>query len=291
MLVLTNYKLAIRRVNRARRQLKVFKPRDTQTEGIMKNHRLKVMAMSAVLSTGVLGMAAHAQEVDSVLNKGAEKVDAAKASQKRVDQIADKTYDILQDFKTVNKQIEGIRVYNAQLDRQIANQVQSMTDLEESIENATVMERQIIPLTIKMIDALENFVELDVPFQKQERMENIAKVRDSLDSSRFTAAEKFRQVLELYDIESQYSRTVDQFDGMVPIDGQDRQVTFLRVGRIALMFQTPDQKVTGVWDTANNSWEQVDSFRSAVSKGIRIAKKQAALDILTLPIPAPEAAQ
>ena len=257
----------------------------------MKNHRLKVMAMSAVLSTGMLSLAGHAQEVEDVLEEGAEKVEAAQASQDRVDQIADKTYDLLQEFKTVNKQIEGIRVYNAQLDRQIANQQQTMRDLEESIENATVMERQIMPLTLTMLDALERFVELDIPFEKEQRLEQIEQVRNNLDSSRFSAAEKFRQVLELYDIESEYSRTVDQFDGMVTIDDQERQVTFFRVGRIALMFQTPDQKITGVWNKETGSWEQKNDFRSAVAKGIRIAKQQAAIDILTLPIPAPETAQ
>src|SRR5690606_24452606 len=103
--------------------------------------------------------------------------------------------------------------------------------------------------------------------------------------------EKFRQVLELYDIESQYSRTIDQFEGMIELDGQQRQVSFFRVGRIALMYQTSDQDQTGVWDADSGSWQEANSYRSAVSKGIRIAKKQAAIDILTLPIPAPEAAQ
>lgn len=257
----------------------------------MKNHRLKVMAMSAVLSTGVLTCATHAADVDQALQAGGAKVAAAQASQKRVDAIADKTYDILQDFKTVNKQIEGLRVYNAQLDRQIANQTETMKDLSESIDNATVMERQILPLTLKMIDALAQFVELDLPFKKEERIAAIQKVRNNLDSSRFSSAEKFRQVLELYDIESQYSRTIDQYEGMVDLDGQQRQVNFFRVGRVALMFQTSDQKVTGVWNGETKAWEEVNDFRSAVSKGIRIAKKQAAIDILTLPIPAPEAAQ
>ena len=257
----------------------------------MKNHRLKVMAMSAVLSTGVLASALHAQEVVTVLQACSQKVEQAKASQKRVDTVADQTYDILKQFKTVNKQIEGLKVYNAQLDRQIANQSQTMVDLQESIENATVMERQIMPLTLKMVDALQQFVELDLPFNKESRLAAIEKVRNNLDSSRFSAAEKFRQVLELYDIESEYSRTIDQFEGMIELDGQPRQVTFFRVGRIALMYQTPDQDETGVWDADSRSWQVDNGFRSEVAKGIRIAKKQAAIDILNLPIPAPEAAQ
>lgn len=257
----------------------------------MKNHRLKVMAMSAVLSTGVLTCATHAAEVDQALQAGAAKVEAAQASQKRVDGIADKTYDILQDFKTVNKQIEGLKVYNAQLDRQIANQQTTMKDLEQSIENASVMERQILPLTVKMLDGLKQFVELDLPFKREERLEAIEKVRANLDSSRYTAAEKFRQVLELYDIESQYSRTIDYYEDMVDFEGEERQVSYFRVGRVALMFQTSDQKVTGVWDAKNSTWVESNDYRSAVAKGIRIAKKQAAIDILTLPVPAPEAAQ
>ncbi len=257
----------------------------------MKNHRLKVMAMSAVLSTGLFAGAVSAAEVETVLDAGKEKVEAAKASQKRVDTIADETYDLLQEFKKVNKQIEGLRVYNAQLDRQIANQEQDMADLKESIEEAALMERQIVPLTVQMLDALERFVELDLPFQRERRLTSIEQVRDNLDSSRFSSAEKFRQVLELYDIESEYSRTTDQWEGAVEIDGTERQVNFFRVGRIALMYQTPNQDVTGVWDKRNDTWEQANGYRSAVATGLRIARQQAAIDILTLPIPAPEAVQ
>lgn len=257
----------------------------------MKKHRLKVMAMSAVLSSGLLASAAHAQEVDQALEEGAEKVEAAQQSQDRVDDIADETYELLQEFKKVNKQVEGLRVYNAQLNRQIENQNQTMADLEESIENATEMERQILPLTLDMLDALEQFVELDLPFKKEQRLESIQEVRENMDSSRFSMAEKFRQVLELYDIESEYSRTIDHWEGMVDIDGKERQVNFFRVGRIALMFQTSNQDITGVWDEENSSWQEVNGFRSEVAEGIRIAKQQAAIDILKLPIPAPEAAQ
>ncbi|HAD10132.1 MAG TPA: hypothetical protein DCF62_11670, partial [Porticoccaceae bacterium] len=42
---------------------------------------------------------------------------------------------------------------------------------------------------------------------------------------------------------------IDQYSGLLPIDGQDRQVTFLRIGRIALLYQTSDQSQAGVWDS------------------------------------------
>lgn len=239
------------------------------------------------------GQSVLAQEVDAVLKAGAAKTEAAQQSQKRIDQLADQTYDVLQDFRLVNKQIEGLRVYNAQLEKQIDNQQQSMADIAASIENATVIERQIMPLSIKMLDALEQYINLDLPFERETRLASVARVRANLDAARFSAAEKFRQVLELYDIESGYGETIDQYSGLLPVDGQDRQVTFLRVGRIALLYQTSDQGQTGVWDSVGSQWQALPSgeYRSAVAKAIRIAKKQAAIDVLKLPIQSPEAAK
>lgn len=259
----------------------------------MKNQRLKVMALSAVLSSGLLAAGVQAATVNDVMKAGESKVAAAKSAQATIDKVADQTYNLLQDFKAVNKQIEGLRVYNAQLDNQIANQKRTMVDLEESIENASLMERQITPLTIKMIDALDQFVSLDMPFLTGERQERIEKLRENIDRSDLTTAEKFRQVLEAYKIESEYGQKIDTYRENIDIDGQEREVNILRVGRIALMYQTPDQAITGAWDSANGHWVQLDSgkYRSAVAQGIRIAKKQASIDIMKLPIQAPETAQ
>ncbi len=260
----------------------------------MKNFLTNIAWAGIVLVSGIAAVTSvHGAEVDAVLKAGADKTAQAKKSQKRIDKTAEQTYDILQDFRIVNKQIEGLQVYNAQLDKQIENQQQTMVNIAESIENATVIERQIMPLSIKMLDALEQYVNLDLPFNYEQRLEGIARVRANLEATRFGAAEKFRQVLELYDIESEYGGTIDQYSGLLPIDGQDRQVTFLRVGRVMLAYQTTDQSLTGTWDIRAKEWQALDSgeYRTAIAKGIRIAKKQAAIDVLNLPIAFPEVAK
>ena len=77
-----------------------------------------------------------------------------KKSQIKVDRIADQTDGLLQEFKQVNKQIESLRVYNSQLERQIVNQKRMMVELQESIENATIIERGVSPLMVSMLNAL-----------------------------------------------------------------------------------------------------------------------------------------
>ena len=261
----------------------------------MKNQRFKAVALSTVLSAGALiGSGAHADKtLDSILQVGQAKTSAALKSQQRIDKLADETADLLQNFKTVNKQIEGLRVYSGQLERQIANQLVVIKELETSIENVTVIERQIQPLILRMLDALEQFVALDVPFHLDERNDRLEMLRNNQERADISVAEKFRQVLEAYKIEAEYGRKIDTYKDTLDVGGQEREVNVLRVGRIALMYQTTDTELSGAWDQRQRAWVELQSgqYRSAILKGIRIAKKQASPDIMKLPILAPEAAQ
>jgi len=261
----------------------------------MKNQRFKAVALSTVLSMGVfIGNTAYADKtLKSILRVGQVGTDAAQTSQKRIDKIADETTSLLQDFKTVSKQIEGLKVYNSQLEKQLANQLVVIEQLETSIENVTVIERQIQPLILRMLDGLEQFVALDVPFHLEERTGRLEMLRNNQERADISVAEKFRQVLEAYKIESEYGRKIDTYKDTLSVGGQDREVNILRVGRIALMYQTTDTELSGAWDQRQRAWVELDSgqYRSPILKGIRIAKKQASVDIMKLPILAPEAVQ
>lgn len=261
----------------------------------MTIHRLKNLALAAAVSAGALtGVAlTHAATVNDVLQVGQNKADAAQSSQKKVDALAGETGNLLQDYRTVLKQVDGLKVYNQRLDRQIANQTKRMNDFEQSIEDASIIQRQITPLIIRMIDGLEQFVALDVPFHAEERTNRIEMLRRNLDRSDVSVAEKFRQVLEAYKIESEYGRKIDSYKGTIAVDGAEREVSFLRVGRIALLYQTTDGKHTGAWDQKSREWVGLSAgdYRAAVNSGLRIARKQASIDVLKVPVPAPEAAK
>ena len=260
----------------------------------MKKQPLKALALVAVLAGGLTAVAVQATEVSEVLKAGSVKVQAAKTAQTKVDRIADQTDGLLQEFKQVNKQIESLRVYNSQLERQIDSQKQMMAELVESIENATVIERGISPLMENMLKALRTFVELDVPFKTEQRAQAVEDLFDNLDSAKFSSAEKFRQILEIYDIESEYSLSLETYRDLVDInaDGSEVEVDMLRVGRIALMYQTKDKSQTGAWNKTTASWETLGSeYRRPVDQGIRIAKKLSPQDVMEMPINAPETAQ
>ena len=258
----------------------------------MTTHRLKsVLMASLVVSSAFCTVATQANTLEAILNVGEEKTAAAKQSQAKIDRLAEEARDLLSDYKTVIKQVDGLKVYNARLQRQITNQERRIADIDESISEVTVIQRQIMPLVIRMIDGLEQFIQLDVPFELDERMARLEFLRDNVDRSDMTVAEKFRQVLEAYNIELQYGRGVETYSDTIEINGVVRDVDFLRVGRVSLVYQTTDGKESGVWNVSTQSWDPLPSgdYATAIRKGVRIAKKQATIELLNMPVAAPEA--
>ncbi len=264
----------------------------------MKTKMSNLFARASICLLGsvpLAAMQAQAAGVDQVLQVGQAKVEAAQKSQAKIDGIADETDTLLQEFKVTNKQIEGLRVYNAQMESRIQDQVRRIADIEASMADVTVIQRQITPLVERMLSGLEQFVDLDVPFHIGERRDRVAQLRANMNASNQTSAELFRQVLEAYKIENEYGRKIDAYETSIDIDGsgQARKVDIFRVGRIALLYKTPDGESAGRWNNESRQWEELDSasWSSALQTGIRIARNQAVKDILQLPISAPEAVQ
>jgi flagellar motility protein MotE (MotC chaperone) len=240
--------------------------------------------LSAVFSASVFAQAT----VEQVMSEGEKRADAGAAEQRRVEQIADQTADLLNDYNTVSKVVDGLVTYNALLQRQIDNQNQEMAALNESIRNVSLIERQILPMMTRMLDSLEVFIELDTPFLIKERQERLERLRGMMERSDVSAAEKFRRVIEAYQIENDYGRTIEAYKDTVEIDGVAQEADFLRIGRVSLAYQTVGGGTTGAWDKDAGQFVKLDDseFKNQVAHGLKVARKQVAPDLLVVPVPA-----
>lgn len=256
----------------------------------MTNHHsvLTRLALAAVLAVAASAAAAQA-DVDAVTRVGEQRTDEGAAAQAQVEKLGDEAEDIEAKFKQVTKVVDGLKVYNDLLQKQVDNQVAEIDALQDSITKVSLIERQIVPLMMSMIDTLEEFVALDVPFLPDERAERVARLRGMMERSDVTAAEKFRRVMEAYQIENEYGRTIEAYRGSLPFEGGTREVNFLRIGRLALLFQTDGGELTGAWNKNSGQWESLppERYKGEVATGLRVARKQVAPDLLVLPVPAP----
>ena len=248
----------------------------------------------AVLALGLLSGAGLviAQQVKDALAGAATMDEAARSSQARVDQVVDETRDLVRQYAAITKELDGLDVYDTLLQRQIDNQAQEIADLQHSITQVSVIERQVVPLMAQMVASLDQFVELDLPFLLPERRKRVAFLQTLLERSDVTVAEKVRRVLEAYEIENDYGRTIEAYKDSLELEGASREVDFLRIGRIALLYQTVDAGVYGMWDRQKKEWTPLPAeYRNQIREGIRVARKQIAPNLLLLPIAAPENAQ
>jgi len=253
----------------------------------------KMLLLSAIL-VAVFPMTFSAPvfaqaNVDQVTQEGEKRADAGAAEQQRVEQIANQTDDLLSEFNTVSKVVDGLITYNSLLQRQVDNQETEKVALRESIDNVALIERQIVPLMTRMLDSLEHFVQLDTPFLMKERTERLERLRGMMERSDVSSAEKFRRVIEAYQIENDYGRTIEAYKGTVPINGNPQEVDFLRIGRVSLAYQSVGGGQTGAWNVETGEFEKLDDaeFKNQITQGLRVARKQVAPDMLVIPVAAP----
>jgi len=247
------------------------------------------VGLLAAASIG-LASAASAATIKQITDAGEARTAAAAADQQRINQVADQIEQLVVDFQTEAKVVDGLKVYNSLLQRQVDNQEAEKSAIAESITNVELIERQIVPLMTRMIDSLERFVELDTPFLLDERQNRLVRLRSMMDRSDVTAAEKLRQILEAYSIENDYGRTIEAYKGTIALDGREQPVDFLRIGRVSLAYQTVGGGTTGAWNNDTREWVELppETYRSQVEEGLKIARKQVAPDLIVTPVGAPE---
>ena len=250
-------------------------------------------AVPVVVLTLSLALPCFTQATTDVLEATIQEQKAiaqeAADSQHRVDESFAATRQLLEDYRLQVRELENLRQYNDHVATMTERQAESIGSLEAELDAVQVTEHDILPLMTGMIDALARFLELDVPFLIAERRDRVQDLRDMIDSPDISLGEKYRRVLEAYQIETEYGRTVEAYRGTRPIGDQERTVDFLRLGRVALLYRSLGGTDTGFWDKSDRAWRPLpEGYRGALEKGLRVAQKQSAPELLRVPVSAPE---
>lgn len=211
-------------------------------------------------------------------------VDAAK-SQNKIGNIFEQTQELLADYRAVVDEYENLKVYNDHVARLVADQQASIDSFNRQINEIETTKQGVVPLMYKMLDTLEQFVDLDVPIAVEERKARVERVREVMTQSNVSTSEQFRQVLEAYEIENDYGSMFRAYKGEMEFQGQKITVDFVHMGRVIFMAQTLDLKNAWVWNNNERVWEQLgDEYLDSVTKAIRMARKQTAYDLIKVPV-------
>ena len=175
--------------------------------------------------------------------------------------------------------------YNAQVEQQLRSQEQEITALEEQIAALDATALDVQPMLQRMYDDLVQFVQNDLPFFKEERAERIARLTELMQNVDATASEKFRRLIEAYQIEMEYGRTMTAYRETLE-DG--RVAEMVRLGRIALMYRVIETGEVGYWDKDAKQFIADPDSRGGIEEALSIAKEERAPDLIVVPVPAPQ---
>jgi hypothetical protein len=214
---------------------------------------------------------------------------AGAQSQQRVEQLDQQATELLTEYRANTKQLDLLRRFNESQRAEIENQLAQIQGLERDIANVEGLEQAVVPLIGDMLEQLKRIVAADIPFLIDERQARLQRLDRVMADSTQTAASRYRLIVEAYQIENEYGRTIQAYNGTVPgPEGNELTVEFLRIGRIALIYKSADDSLLRIYDRETGNFEDLDkSFLDNVRLGLRMAKEQTPPGLLGVPVEAP----
>jgi Skp family chaperone for outer membrane proteins len=239
----------------------------------------------ATTSVAQVTAAQHANNnLSESINHTQQTLSAGKNSQNKVNRLAGETDALLNEYQALLKKTEYQKSYNEELRFLKTEQLQALADLDQQLKDIVITKQQLLPLLREMVQTLEQFIKLDLPFRRTERLTSVDKLSKVLSSSSASISEKYRRVMEMYQAENDYNYDLEVYRDNVTLNDEDLSVQVLRIGRSNLYFQTMDANVSAMWNQESKNWDVLDNkYQLNIRKAMRIASKKAAPELLELP--------
>ncbi len=243
-----------------------------------------VVLMALMLTVPVY--AADTQPLDNLLAQQSATDKAAKAAQDKVDQLDDSTQQMLTSYRRALETTQSITKYNAHLTDQVNEQRKEIDSVNEQLATIETTSRDVFPLMENMVAMLAKFVAADMPFKLAERTKRVEDLKALMDRADVTVSEKYRRILEAYQIEMEYGRTLDSYEAKLGEGDAATVVDIVRVGRVALVYRRPDGKDAGYWNKAEGKWVSDPGEEKDIAAALAVAQKKGAPDVLWVKLPA-----
>ncbi len=230
-----------------------------------------------------------AASVDDSLTVVSKTNKSAIKSQQRIDRLSIQTQKMLEEYRQIIQNTDYQNAYNFQLKQLKEDQEAELASVQKQIDEINITQLRIMPLMNSMADSLEKFVVLDLPFHQEDRVGSVIQLKQYLRNPSLSLPKKYRLLLEAFQIENNYGRTVESYRDSLSLNGEDLSVEFLRIGRVALYYRTLDGRASGRWNAQRHDWDELpESFDRNISDAIRVASNQVAPQLLRLPMVNPQ---
>ncbi|MCG7497979.1 DUF3450 domain-containing protein [Vibrio sp. Of7-15] len=238
------------------------------------------IVLSATLSTVYASGLDSAQAIQNKTNN------ASATSQKKIDSSAEAAISLKAEIEQLEEEVKNLNVYRDHLAALVENQNQEAISIEAQIDEIKYTRQGVVPLMYQMIEGLKSIVDQDKPIKYTQRLERIEKLEQVMTRADVSDAEKYRRILEAYQIEMDYGTKLGVYQGQINLaNNRVIETDILHLGRISLVARNLSGAKFWAWDQNKGSWQALDSaMKPELDKAYNIATKQAAPSLITLPV-------
>jgi hypothetical protein len=227
----------------------------------------------------------HADDLNKSISLTAKANSHSLNTQKKIDSLAYTQEKLYTRYKNLTNELKSVSAYNRELQEIIHSQKQEELSLNEQINKIDDTKRDILPLIKNMLHSLEELVQNDTPFLYKERKQRIIRLKNLLKKSDVSIASKYRAVIEAFEIESEYARTIETYNGILEQKDLRKDVKFLRLGRVAFYYVSEDNKECALYDNKTKSWHKLPTSNiHLLNDAIKVASKKSIPHLLIVPL-------
>lgn len=250
------------------------------------------LVLVAALSSITFSSLVSAQESNSAqaINNAqtlTEKMNNTAAnSQYNIDKSADRTLSMQAEMERLQEEVDNLTVYRDHLAKLVNNQHQELASLDEQLQGIKTTRQGIVPLMYKMLAGLDDIINTGKPIKKQQRLARLAKLNTLMSQADVSDAEKYRRILEAYQIEIDYGTKLGVYQGEIALASLAQSITvdLLHLGRIAFVARSLDSQHYWQWHDQGQAWVTISEHTNEIDKAFKMANKQIAPSLISLPV-------
>nr|WP_174208807.1 DUF3450 domain-containing protein [Vibrio rumoiensis] len=234
----------------------------------------------------VASFSAQADSLDNARNIERQTNQVAQNAQQKIDANSDQSFQLQAEVERLQDQIDNLSLYQAHLKKLVASQEAEKVSIDEQLTNITETRQGVVPLMYHMIDGLQASLEQGVPVRMASREKRLDELKTLMGRADISEAEKYRRILEAYQIEIDYGSKLGVYEGQIKLSQDDiRQVDLLYVGKVVLLARSKDAQHAWLWSQSQKQWQDVSADqKSDINQAYALANKQQAPSLLHLPL-------
>lgn len=249
----------------------------------MRTSQITVLSLALGLSTA--SARAQSKRIQALSQQQKAANAALVRSQAKINQDSEQAQSMVEEYRALSESLIALRAQNAQLARVLQEQSGELASLESQVAQVAKVRVKLSPLLTRMLQALDDFVALDLPFLSSERKARSEELHRLLQEGNAPVATQARRLFEAYMVELGYGQTLEAYEDQIELQGQPQAVQLLRVGRVGLYYLSLDDTRAGRYNPQTKRFEALDaSFVPGIKKAIQVANKRVPPQLIEIPV-------